>query len=410
MGHQNFKFHELKLSKTFSNLIPKLPESAFNELKADILERGILDPLLIWNGYLIDGHHRYEIAKSQDPPLPFEVREIKGLKDEHDVIKWMIRNQINRRNVNCFAKAELALKYVEELKQHDPEGELLNKDELFKKRFGISKETVYRVSYILKFGTPEMIESARNEELNVLTSYKKVNFYRQRKQRRPIKLKDIEILGHYVNKDCLDYIQELKRHSINLIITEPPQPNDPEIIKKFNKNLNLRKGYVLVLFEKMLTELDKIIKPSSDFFIIVDPKFMIDFYNVLKKMYNIKHFLVWDYRKSKETLNPKLIQSRYKSIIWAYKGAERPLTSSTPDVIEEKFDQNYPLDSITESLVKKLISLVETDGTCVFDPFAGYGSVVRASLDARVPVYSCELNSDKFDQGYVMLAKRRVEV
>lgn len=406
-----YKFRELKIHDEFSQLIPKLSPIIFEELKADILQRGILDPLLVWNGYIIDGHHRYEIAKSQDPPLPFYITEIKGLDTESDVIKWMIRHQVSRRNISCFAKAELALKYVEELKKHDPLGELADREKLYKNLFDISKETVYRVSFILKFGNEKLINAARDEENNVFTSYKKVQYYKKVSKKPIIKLKDAEILGHYSNIDAIKFVKtEIKRHHINCVITEPPQPNSPELIKRFEKNSGLRKGYALAVFENVMKALFDPLNPSSDLFIIIDPIYVIEYTSILKEFFNIKYFLTWDFRKSKETLNPKAIQNRHKTIIWAYKGLEKPLVTNMADVFEERFDPNYPLDTIPESLVKKLISLVENENTVVFDPFAGYGSVVRAALDTRTTVYACEINSEIYEQGYIQLAKRRTEV
>ena len=46
----------------FKALIPALTKDEFSQLEENILRDGIQDPLKIWNGTLIDGHNRYEIA------------------------------------------------------------------------------------------------------------------------------------------------------------------------------------------------------------------------------------------------------------------------------------------------------------------------------------------------------------
>jgi hypothetical protein len=75
------------------------------------------DPLVVWcyqvhdvdRGrhidlrILIDGHNRYEICTRLD--IPFDVKEIDF--DSRDEAKlWIVQNQLGRRNLTDFAKAE----------------------------------------------------------------------------------------------------------------------------------------------------------------------------------------------------------------------------------------------------------------------------------------------------------------
>jgi len=76
-----------------------LDEKAFADLEADILENGIRDPLVLWEGILIDGYNRFNIAQKHD--LPFNTVSMDfGSRDE--VVIWIIRNQIARRNLTPF--------------------------------------------------------------------------------------------------------------------------------------------------------------------------------------------------------------------------------------------------------------------------------------------------------------------
>ena len=79
-----------------------------------ILKDGkILQPLLLWNGILVDGHNRYEIALKHN--IPFTTQELR-FKNENEVIIWIKENAISQRNLTDFAKYELIKDIEESLK------------------------------------------------------------------------------------------------------------------------------------------------------------------------------------------------------------------------------------------------------------------------------------------------------
>ena len=61
-----------------------------------IQERRLLNPLIIWNGYILDGHSRYRILKHH-PEIAFEVKEIQ-LPDRYAALAWICQNQLGRTN------------------------------------------------------------------------------------------------------------------------------------------------------------------------------------------------------------------------------------------------------------------------------------------------------------------------
>ena len=88
----------LKIDPEFQSQIPPLTDDEFNQLEENILREGkLLSPLIVWNNTLVDGHNRYEIVQEHPEisfstmPLPFESRE--------DVLAWICKNQLGRRNL-----------------------------------------------------------------------------------------------------------------------------------------------------------------------------------------------------------------------------------------------------------------------------------------------------------------------
>lgn len=88
----------IKINPDFEHLIPPLVDEEFKMLESSILtEREIYTPLFVWNGYIIDGHHRYKIL-CEHPNIQFRVVE-KEFANQYEAISWMCNNQLGRRNL-----------------------------------------------------------------------------------------------------------------------------------------------------------------------------------------------------------------------------------------------------------------------------------------------------------------------
>ena len=102
----------LKIDPEFQNQIPPLTDDEYKQLEENILKEGkLLSPLIVWNNILVDGHNRYEIVQEHPEisfstmPLPFESRE--------EVLAWICKNQLGRRNLTPEQKYYLMGKQYE---------------------------------------------------------------------------------------------------------------------------------------------------------------------------------------------------------------------------------------------------------------------------------------------------------
>ncbi|MEK7856946.1 MAG: DUF5131 family protein, partial [Acidobacteriota bacterium] len=90
----------------FESLVPPLSEHEYKQLRENILTQGCLDPIKLWNGTVVDGHNRLKICTECNVPyqtehLTFESRDAAK--------KWVITQQLGRRNLNLYQRARLAL-------------------------------------------------------------------------------------------------------------------------------------------------------------------------------------------------------------------------------------------------------------------------------------------------------------
>ena len=88
----------LTIDPEFAGKIPPLREEELKQLEENILADGVvINPLIVWNGVIVDGHNRYRILQ-QHPEIQFTTYE-KAFSDRYEAIAWICKNQLGRRNL-----------------------------------------------------------------------------------------------------------------------------------------------------------------------------------------------------------------------------------------------------------------------------------------------------------------------
>ena len=86
----------LKINKEFKDLIRPLRHKELLQLEENLLADGCRDPIVTWNGFIVDGHNRYELCHRHQ--IPFTVIE-KDFQSKEEAIAWICANQLGRRNI-----------------------------------------------------------------------------------------------------------------------------------------------------------------------------------------------------------------------------------------------------------------------------------------------------------------------
>jgi hypothetical protein len=190
-----------KISDIFSVLLPPLKHEEYKALKEDIEQNGVLHPLITWNGYIIDGHHRHQIAeelniKIPEPPIKMD----NELKDEDDVKVWIIDHQAARRNLSDIELADLYKVKWEILKKKGKQemseggkkagrgrpkkgmpksGKPYSTREEMAKELGWKKTKTGDALYVLKYATDDEINMFKQERYTINAAYKHVKDRRE---------------------------------------------------------------------------------------------------------------------------------------------------------------------------------------------------------------------------------------
>ena len=190
----------ITIDREFRGLIPPLSSEEYETLEKSIVDEGCRDALILWGDVLIDGHNRYEICKRHG--IEFSTVQ-KEFASRNDVIVWMIKNQLGRRNLpiyeqtrlNLYLRPILSEKAKENQRLSDGRGQKgfpnsgnLNSvtitpvatDEQIAKAAGVSKDTVWKVEKLEKVAPPEMKEQLRRGDISINQAYQTIK--RQEKE------------------------------------------------------------------------------------------------------------------------------------------------------------------------------------------------------------------------------------
>lgn len=102
---------ELKIDPELRNLLPPLTDDEYKQLEKNIVENGFDRnfPIMEWQGYIVDGHNRYDICKKHNitdyvvGTLAYETKE--------QVMEWMLDIQLGRRNLSPIQRIAITEKY-----------------------------------------------------------------------------------------------------------------------------------------------------------------------------------------------------------------------------------------------------------------------------------------------------------
>lgn len=97
------------IDSEFQSLIPPLSDDEYQRLEKSLVKNGYQDwrePIITWNGTIIDGHNRYNICDEHG--IKFKTMEMEF--ESRDAAKiWIIENQFKRRNLSKYDRSVLAL-------------------------------------------------------------------------------------------------------------------------------------------------------------------------------------------------------------------------------------------------------------------------------------------------------------
>jgi hypothetical protein len=88
---------KLRIDLELQRLIPPLSQPELLALEQSIIAEGCREPIVIWDGTIVDGHNRYAICTKHK--IKFNTID-KKFSDKAEAKRWMFSNQFGRRNLS----------------------------------------------------------------------------------------------------------------------------------------------------------------------------------------------------------------------------------------------------------------------------------------------------------------------
>ena len=409
----------IKIKEEFKSLIPPLTTEEFKQLEDNCLAEGIREKILTWNGFIIDGHNRFEISERWN--LDFET-ESKHFENEEAVKEWMILNQFGRRNLSNYQRSVLALELEDffskkaKEKQQEAGGALCQKSDKavidtkkeLSKVAAVSHDTIAKVKKIQEKAPEEVKAKLRTGEVSINAAYKEI---KKEEKKAEYKEKVLEArvetdISDNINKgDSLEILKSLKDGCIDVVLTDPPYGINYVSNRSMYDNaitkrglLNDGKDEAFDLLDKTCNILQSKTADNAHLYFFCSWNVFSDFEKIISKYFTIKTPIVWDKGNKGSGDLDNDWGNQTEIIIYCVKGKKLVNTRRGNVLNVSRLHTSkmvHPTQKPTE-LLKEILKVSVSDGDFIVDPFMGSGSTIKAANELNYKSLGIELDDEMF--------------
>lgn len=379
----------------FKALIPPLAPEELAQLEANIIKDGCRDPLVVWNGVLLDGHNRHDICTRHG--IAFETVEME-FADRTAAMLWMIENQRGRRNLAdidliALSKKEEALlrpmakanqvRKPESVSAKLPKQKAIDTRKESAKKAGVGERTYDAGKLILdaveKGEIPqETIDDLRNRKVAIHRVAKDIKEKRQkaaREEKRTEAVKDIPIPSGLIVGDFRDHADSIPDGSVSLIFTDPPYD---------------RKA------SKMLPELGKFaadkLMDGGSMVLYVGQTQLPDALDALRPHLRYWWTVACVHAGRSTVMREYGINAGWKAVLWFVKGTRHDNSVMVADVMSGGEEKTHHDWQQSQSEAEYWIGKLAAGGGMVCDPFMGGGTTAAAAKTLGNPWCGFEID------------------
>ena len=399
----------LRIQPELQELLPPLSESEYAGLEADILKNGVLSPIVVWEGVIVDGHHRYAICQKHG--LAFEIKNMTF--DSMDTAKlWAWQHQDHRRNLTPFQRTEVALKFkpmiaakgkanmsagggdkksglqnsVNPIYETNTRNEIAN-------IANVSHDTVARVEFLTQHADEPTKQKLRKGDTTINAEYKRLKKALNRQEREVQKQADVTIplddrVRLYVS-GIADASQHVEAESVDFIVTDPPYPRE-----------------YLHVYSELSQFAKHALKPGGSLLCMVGQSYLPEVIAMLAD--------VLDYRWTLAYLTPggqatqlweRKVNTFWKPILWFTKGESNG--DWIGDVANSKVNDNDKRHhhwGQSESGMFHLMERFLLPNQTVCDPFLGGATTGVCAIELKCRFIGLDIDADCIAKSTTRLA------
>lgn len=269
---------EYTIDPELQRIMPELSEEEYKELEDSLLTYGYKGaPIIVWKqrGIIVDGHNRYRICQKHG--IPYDVKELE-FESQDDVVMWMLRAQLGRRNLSPLQRVHIVEKYRPLYKKKAKENQINaggdKKSESYKKSVtanlpqaveekkrnptvdkqlseiaGVSERTYRMGKQLLDSGNEKLIEEVNSKKKSISGAYKELKEEQKSSHEtvtanlpQAIDNQQKEFYGYnalelsQIQKRYSDYLSVFE-NDISILITKDFYQDDEDITGKVHSEL-----------------------------------------------------------------------------------------------------------------------------------------------------------------------------
>ena len=411
----------IKIKEEFKSLIPPLTMEEFKQLEDNCLAEGIREKILTWNGFIIDGHNRFEISERWD--LDFET-ESKHFENEEAVKEWMILNQFGRRNLSAYQRSVLALEledvFSKKAKENLSKGGKISQEGLqisakavdtrneLSKVASVSHDTIAKVKKIQEKAPEEVKAKLRTGEVSINAAYKEIKKEEKKAEYKEKVLKarvQTDINDNIKKGDSLEILKSLKDGCIDVVLTDPPYGINYVSNRSMYDNaitkrglLNDGKNEAFDLLDKTCKILQSKTADNAHLYFFCSWNVFSDFEKIISKYFTIKTPIVWDKGNKGSGDLDNDWGNQTEIIIYCVKGKKLVNTRRGNILNVSRLHTSkmvHPTQKPIE-LLKEILKVSVSAGDFIVDPFMGSGSTIKAANELNYKSLGIELDDEMF--------------
>ena len=387
----------MKIKEEFKKLIPPLTTEEFKQLEDNCLAEGIREKIITWNGFIIDGHNRFEISERWN--LDYQT-ESKHFANEEAVKEWMILNQFGRRNLSNYQRSVLALELEEvfsskakenqgnrtDICQKSDKSKAVDTKKELAKVANVSHDTIAKVKKIQAQATEEVKTQLSTGEVSINQAYKEI----KKEEKQQIKIDERERLAEIgkTKKIDIDFrlgdfeevFADIEDGSIDCIITDPPYPKEFiecwSKLSRFAKRVLKPNGFCIAYSGQM--HLPEVIKRMNEH---------LDYYWT---------FAVY-HEGQTQIVNGVNLICRWKPVL-IFQNGKKKLNNTFQDyfISEQREKQGHDWQQ-SKSGVGYLIEMFTKPNDLILEPFAGSGTTIKAAIEKGRRIKASEIDVNTYN-------------
>lgn len=425
---------DIIIDDNIKNRLYPLRQDEYDVLEQSILDEGCREPLIVWNGILIDGHNRYSICKKHN--IFFKI-VTKNFIDMDTALRWIDLNQYGRRNLTDMQMADLRGRYYNSIKQShggdrsSAQNAHLKTGDIASEKFKVDPGTIRRDAVFsesidelkrsvgvdvvntilagdLKISKHDIVKIADMdpfEQEKIITKIKLGDVANLKEANKLLKKENRDVAELFIDNDfvcgdAVDILKTLDDKSIGCCVMDPPYGIAyKDTRKSFNPIYEDETDYAFELLDNTCAELSRVLTDDAHIYVFsASGENACKFRDILNKYFIVeRNQLIWV--KNNHTLCDfsKHYAAKHEFIFFCKnKNEDRLLNNDcSPDVLS----YSIPRDKVHSAqkpidLIEYLISNSTIEGEVVIDPFAGSATTLIAAKGLGRGYFGIEKNKE----------------